>query len=98
MSLRRIPPTRKSWRRAALIVAMLLTGSGAVAAMDATGTESTAAVARILPGDRPIALIESLDPANDDVIFVLMPPESQASGSGAVIERLNICIPCGELA
>lgn len=97
MSLRRIK-ARTPLRRATLVVAMLFTGTGAVAAMDATGPESTAAVARILPSDRSIALIESLEPANGDVSFVVTLPDHEASGPRVVYERLNICIPCEELA
>ena len=90
--------SRHTLRRAALAVALLFTGAGTAAANDATGAEPAATVAYVLPGDRAIAQIESLDPANDGLTFDMLPLADALAIPKAHPEPLNICIPCDNLA
>ncbi len=91
-------PTRRTLRGAALAVALLLAGNGAAAAPGAAGVAPTTSVAHILPGDREIARIEALDPANAGVTFVLARGTDGPAANGTEPEPINICIVCDNLA
>ena len=102
-------PTRQSLRRAALVVALLACSSTAVAGMSSassplatsgTGSVSATTVARVLPGDRAIMLLEGRDPANAELTFIVAQVTAIDALSTQIDSetRLNICVPCDNLA
>jgi hypothetical protein len=102
-------PTRQTLRRAALVVALLVGSSTAVAGMSSapsslansgTGSASAHTVARVLPGDRAIMLLEGRDPANAVLTFIVAPVTAIDALTTRIDSetRLNICVPCDNLA
>jgi hypothetical protein len=102
-------PTRQTLRRAALVVALLVGSSTAVAGMSSgpsslansgTGSASAHTVARVLPGDRAIMLLEGRDPANAALTFIVAPVTAIDALTTRIDSetRLNICVPCDNLA
>lgn len=103
-------PTRQTLRRAALVVALLAGSSTAVAGMSSASSPSLATsgtgyapahtVARVLPSDRAIMLLEGRDPANAELTFVVAPVAASDALSAQIDRetRLNICVPCDNLA
>lgn len=69
-------------------------------ATSGTGAASAHSIARVLPSDRAIMLLEGRDPANAELTFIV----AQAAASDALTSqidsetRLNICVPCDKLA
>lgn len=96
-------PARQMLRRAALVVALLIGSSTAVAGMSSASMPTldnsnaisapAAVVTRVLPSDRAIMLLEGREPANAEL------PTVFAQGATSTTEPadatpINYCIPC----
>ncbi len=101
--------THLTLQRAILVVALLLGGATSVAGMPSAAepragnsVEPVAAhtVVRLRPADRTILLIESRDPENTGLRFVIAQDDGTETPPASLDAEtpINLCLPCEALA
>jgi hypothetical protein len=94
-------PARHALRRAALVAALFVVSTTGLAGMSSASTPPDApaeTVARVLPADRAMVLLEGTDPENAAISFVIAAHQAATAHAQGNEIRINMCVPCDGLA